>query len=140
MPTAEKLDVGLRAKTHQATVINTESVINLTWKQDPRLAESFREFEFFFRKSEQGDKVIPPFRLPTFYATLAVSLAEEWSEAERNIYPVGTDTQGRPELAYSIYRNGREDHIATVFPHAYRNDEIARVYSLEKAEVFCQLL
>lgn len=113
----------------------------LAWRQqDPLLDEGFTEFEHRFKQSEQGDKIIPPIRIPSSYAHLVVQLAEDWSEIDKNVYSIGEDSQGRKDLAYSLYRNRREEHIATVFPHAYRNDEMVRVYSLEKADIFFQLL
>lgn len=138
MPTVERLEVGITPIG--AEVIKPRVAVISDWRQDARLAESFGLFEFFFRKSEQGDKIIPSLRLPTFYVTLAIRLAEQWSDIDKNIYPIGIDTQGRTDFAFSLYRNGRDEHIATVFPHAQRNDQIVMVHSLEQASDFFQLL
>lgn len=140
MLTAERLEIGLGAETQQTTGIAEERVTPQTWRQDPRLVESYREFEFFFRKSEQGDKSFTPVRLPSFYVSLAVRLAEHWGQEDRHQYEIGLDTQGRMDFAYSLYRNGREQHVATIFPHAHRNDQVAMVYSVEQASDFFQLL
>lgn len=144
MLTIDRVEFGVTSIGTQVIEPNNQPVSN--WMQDPRLVESYREYTSLFKQAEQGDKKIPALRLPTFYVPLAIRLAiggeteKGWGEVDKNEYIVGSDSQGRTDYAISLYRDGREEHVATVFPHAFRNDEIARVYSIEKAEDFLNLL
>lgn len=110
-----------------------------SWREDPSLASAFDVFAHRLQYSYNGGRPVGP-PIPHDYILDVIEVAETWGPQDKEIEHIGVDNRGDPIAIYHLYRDGREEYVATVVPHVARYDEIVRVSSLKYADQFFQIL